>query len=167
MTGAMTGVGGWGALAGAVIGTTASAVGGVADLRINQKLRNEAIDYAKDQFGYQLGNIQALPNTIGKVSAFNANNKIFPILEYYTCTDEEKIALLNKIAYNGMTTMVIGTINDYIGNDWEYNIGNTTIVNKKYIKGKLIRFINGESGEDFHVVNSIAGELNMGLYFKE
>lgn len=149
-----------GAIVGGVIGGGASIAGGIADYRIKEKLRNEAIDYTKDQFGYQLGNIQALPNTIGKVSAFNENNKIFPVLEYYTCTEEEKTALLNKIAWNGMTTMVIGTINDYLGNGWSYN----DIESRGYIKGQLIRF--GQDGEDFHIINEIASELNKGVYIE-
>lgn len=153
---------GWGTAVGAIVGAGASLVGGIADINIKNKLRNEAIDYTKDQFGYQLGNIQALPNTIGKVSAFNENNKIFPVLEYYTCTEEEKKALLNKLAWNGMTTMVIGTINDYIGNDWSYN----DITSQGYIKGQLIRFNTDEGGEDFHVVNEISSELYKGVYIK-
>jgi hypothetical protein len=162
-TGAMTGAlygGGWGAAIGGVVGGVSSLAGGIADVKIKDKLRYEAIDYTKDQFGYQLGNIQALPNTIGKVSAFNENNKIFPVLEYYTCTEEEKTALLNKLAWNGMTTMVIGTINDYLGNNWSYD----DIESRGYIKGQLIRF--EEEGEDFHIINEIASELNKGVYIE-
>ena len=149
------------AIGGAIVGTAASAAGGVADVMIKEKLRNEAMDYTKDLFGYQLGNIQALPNTISKVSALNNNNKIFPILEYYTCTEEETKAFLNKVAYNGMTTMVIGKIEDYVGNSWEYQ----DITDKGYIKGQLIKF--NDDGEDFHVVNEIAAELNKGVYIKQ
>lgn len=148
-----------GAAVGAIGGGAASLVGGIADIQINEQLRNEAIDYTKDQFGYQLGNIQALPNTISKVSSLNGNNKLFPILEYYTCTDEEKTAFLNKIAWNGMTTMVIGKISDYISNSWSYN----GIESKGYIKGQLIR-IPEAIGEDLHVVNTIANELNKGIF---
>lgn len=157
MTGAMMG-GGWGAAIGAVVGGGTSLTGGMADLRINDRLRREAIDYTKDQFGYQLGNIQALPNTIGKVSAFNENNKIFPVLEYYTCTAEEKKAMLNKIAYNGMTTMVIGTINDYFGNSWELD----GITSKNYVKAQVIRL--DDLNSEYHIANTIAKEINQGIY---
>lgn len=137
-------------IAGAAAGTVAGAVAGYFDAVINEKLRNEALDYTKDLFGYQLGNIQALPQTISKVSAFNKNNKIFPVLEYYTCTEIEKEALKNKIKYNGMTIMTIGKISDYIQTDLTY------------IKGKLIRL--EDFAEDYHVANSIAGEINKGVY---
>ena len=33
---------------------------------------------------------------------------------------------------------------------------------EQYIKGRLIRYM--DDGEDFHVVNSIAGELNKGVF---
>ena len=138
----------YGAAAGAVVGGIVSAAGGAADLAINDKLRNEAIDYAKDQFGYSLGNIRALPLSLSRVSAFNINNKIFPILEYYTCSDVEKQALRDKITYNGMTVMTIGTIAEYITEE------------QTYIKGRLIRL----EGLDNHTVTEIANELNKGFY---
>lgn len=150
-TGAMLG-GGLGAAIGGIGGTAASGVGGLADLRINEMLRNEVMDYTKDLFGYQLGNIQALPQTISKISSFNPNNKIFPVLEYYTATDEEKKAFRNKIKYNGMTVMVIDKIQNYVQVD-----------EVSYIKGQLIRFT--DSDEDYHLVNAIASELNKGAYF--
>ena len=160
LAGSVVSPGGIGIAAGAITGGVASAVGGVADIVINEKLRAEAIDYTKDNFGYQLGNIQALPYTLTKVSSFNQNNKIFPVLEYYTCTDVEKNALANKIAYNGMTVMCIDKMSNYIENTWSYN----DVESKGYIKGQLIRF--EDFGEDFHIVNSIAGELNKGIYIR-
>lgn len=166
-TGALTGAGGGaalgmmvggpiGAAVGGVGGALASVGGGVGDYLLNEKLRNEALDYTKDQFGYQLGNIQALPNTIAKVTTFNPNNKIFPVLEYYTCTDIEKEALENKIKYNGMTVMRISTIQNF------------RKVDKTYIKGKIIRFagdnVNLELDEDSHIANAIANEIYQGVY---
>lgn len=158
-TGAMVG-GPWGAAIGGIVGTGAALAGGIADVNVNEMLRNDALDLTKDQFGYQLGNIQALPYSLAKTSAFTANNKLWPFIEYYTCTDIEKLALANKVAYNGMTVMRTGTMSEFIGNTWEYN----TIESKGYIKGKLIRF--NDEGEDFHVVNSIADELFKGVYIE-
>lgn len=140
----------WGAVAGAVVGGASSIAGGIRDVQLNQKLRNEALDYTKDQFGYQLGNIKALPDNLTKVSSFNPNNKIFPMLEFYTCTDAEKRALENKLKYNGMTVMRIGTIAEFI---------KTEIT---YIKGKLIR-LEGIS-DDFHIVNEISNEIFKGVF---
>lgn len=170
MSGAATGLmasGGnpYAAIGGAIVGTVGSGLAGQADIRINQALRNEALDYTKDMFGYQLGNIQALPYTLTKISSFNNNNKIFPILERYNCTDREKEAFVNKLAYNGMTVMAIGTLQDYIGNSWSYKISDDAdeITSKGYIKGKIIRL--PEINDDFHIANEIAREINLGLFF--
>ena len=137
---------------GAAVGGVVSAVGGALDVGINEKLRAEAMDYKRDMFGMQMGNIQALPSNITKTTAFTYNNKIFPILEYYTCTDEEKTALTNKLKYNGMTVGRIGKIADYLAN-----------ANDQYIKGRIIR-IEGVS-DDFHYYKAISDEIYKGAFF--
>lgn len=134
---------------GAALGAAAGIGAGIGDVVINDKLRKEALDYTKDQFGYQLGNIRALPYTLNKVSAFNINNKIFPFIEYYDCTDTEKQALLNKITYNGMTIMTIGTISEYI------------LPTQSYIKGKIIRLPDTINS---HEAAQIYQELDQGFY---
>ena len=137
---------------GAALGGVISAGAGAADAVINEKLRAEAMDYKRDMFGMQMGNIQALPSNITKTTAFTYNNKIFPILEYYTCTDEEKTALANKLKYNGMTVGRIGKISDYLTN-----------ANDQYIKGRIIR-IEGVS-DDFHYYKAISDEIYKGAFF--
>lgn len=148
-----------GGVGGAIAGGVASLAGGVADQVMNQKLYNEALDYKQDLYGMQLGNIKALPYTLTKTTAFTYNNKIFPILEYYTCTEQEKQAAANKIAYNGMTVGRIGTINEYKNNSWSYG----DINSKGYIKGKLIRL---ETIEDTNYLNEIASEIYKGVFIK-
>ena len=101
-------------------------------------------------YGYQLGNVKALPDSISKTTAFTFNNKIFPILEYYTCTDVEKQALRDKIKYNGMTIMVIGKIADYILSD------------VSYIKGSIIRM--EDIADDFHMLKAISDEIYKGVF---
>lgn len=137
----------------------ASAIGGAVDIGINEALYSEAVDYKRDMFGYQLDNIRAMPNSIAKTTGYNQINTIVPTLEYYTCTEEEKAAVANKIAWNGMTVMAIGTISPYIDNTWSY--GN--IESKGYIKGRLIRIENVT--DDFHLTNAIADELYKGAYY--
>lgn len=152
-TGAATGMlvgGGYGAAIGGVIGGAAAGVGGLADLAQSEKLRREALDYTKDQFGFKLQNIQAIPYNITKLSSFTEDYKDFPILEYYTCTEIEKEALRSKIQYNGMTVGTIGYISTYI------------LTEPTYIKAKLIRLEN--IAEDFHVAEAIARELNQGVF---
>lgn len=142
-----------GAVVGGIASMAASAAGGAADVMLNEQLRNEALDYKRDMFGYELGNIQALPTSITKTSAFTYNNKIFPILEYYTCTDNEKQALKDKIKYNGMTVMRVGKISEFLGNS-----------ELQYIKGRIIRIEGIE--DDFHYLNAIAEEIFKGAFFK-
>ena len=149
MSGAMMG-GGVGAVIGGVVGTGASLAGGIMDVNMQQALHNEAIDFAKDNFGFQLGNIRALPNTLNKVSSIVANSKLFPFVEYYTCTDEEKQAFDDKLKYNGMSIGRIGHILDFKHPDAQ-----------TYIKGQIIR-LEGEF--DTHTANEIANELYKGIY---
>ena len=147
MGGAMSG-----GIVGGILGGAASATAGAIDYALQKTAQAEAIDYTKDQFGYNLGNIKARTTSIAKTTAFTYNNKLFPYLEYYTCTDEEKQALEDKIRYNGMTVMRIGTIAEFIKNDYTY------------IKGKFIRIENVD--EDFHYINELANEFNKGVFIK-
>ena len=139
-----------GAIAGAIVGFGASAIGGSADVQNNEILRNEAMSNQRDQFGYQLKNIQALPQGLMKTSSLNNNNKLYPFLEHYTSTAEEKHALENKITYNGMTIMRIGTPSEFIQEE-----------SGTYIKGRLIRTT---IQDDSHLVSEINAELNQGVY---
>lgn len=145
---------------GAAVGIGAGAVSltaGMVDYQLSERLRNEAIDYRVDQFGYQLGNIKAIPYSLSKVSAYNDNNKIFPFIEYYTCTDEEKTALKSKIAYNGASIGRIGTIREYI---YQSLFENKT--GFWYIKGKIIRLNNFDG--DYQQLNVVGAEMLKGIF---
>ena len=138
-----------GGVAGGVISGVTALGAGIGDIIISEKLREENMDYTKDLFGYQLGNIKAVPDSLSKTTAYTKNNKYFPFLEYYTCTEEEKNALKNKLKYNGMTVMAIGTISEYLKPE------------ESYIKGRLIRLVGDY---DNHYVNELSQELYKGVY---
>ena len=140
-----------GAIAGGIIGGGMSIASGIADIQLNDKLRAEALDMTKDMFGYNLGNIQALPYTLTKVSAYNNNNKLFPFLEKYSATEKEKQAFRDKLTYDGMTTMVIGNIAEYQQAD------------PSYIKGRLIRLLDSTT-LDFHGLSELANEIYKGVF---
>lgn len=146
----------WGAAAGAVVGAVgagvSSGVGFAKDMELLKKSQTEARSYQIDMYTYQLGNIKALPNTLNRVSAFTPNNKIFPFIEIYSCTEVEKQALRDKIKYNGMTIMRIGHIEDFINNEVSY-----------YVQGELIRLEGID--EDSHVIAEIANEIKEGAYY--
>lgn len=141
-----------GAAVGAGAGLLTSGAGYAMDIDFMGQRHKEAKDYAIDKFNYQLGNIKALPYTLTKVSAFNINSKIWPFLEFYTCTEEEKEALRSKIKYESMTVMRIGLLGDYFSTDSE----------RRYLKAELIR--NETIAEDTHIFEAIYAELLKGVY---
>ena len=142
----------YGAAAGAGAGGAFSAVGLIYDLAFLSMEQKETRSLAIDKYNYQLGNIKALPYTLTKVGAFNINSKVFPFLEYYTCTEEEKEALRSKIKYESMTVMRIGKFGEYWRIDSEL----------RYFKGELIR--NDDIAEDNHLFEAIYYELLKGVY---
>lgn len=149
-----------GGAAGAVVGGVIGLAAGAADVGMNEAKYQESRSYAQDIHRYQLENVQALPYSLSKTTAFTFNNKIFPILEYYTCTDEEKLAVANEIANTGMTVGVIGQIQDYAFNTWSYK----DIVSRNFVKCRLIRLEDVK--DDAHTLDAISNELNKGVYFE-
>lgn len=145
---------------GAGVGAGLSLAGGAVDAYLNESKYKESRSYAQDVHNYQLDNIRALPYSLSKTTAFTFNNKIFPILEYYTCTEQEKTAVANEIANTGMTIGVIGNVGDYAFNTWSYK----HITSRNFIKCRLIRL--EDVADDYHLVDAIANELNKGVYFE-
>lgn len=149
--GALVG-GGIGAAIGGVVGGAASLAGGIADMKFSQQLYDESKSFKKDMRDYSLANIRALPQTLSKTSAYNIDNKYFPFLEYYTCTDKEKQALRDQIKYTGMTVMRTGKISEFLQEDYSY------------VQGKMI--LLEEINDDTHLSMTIADEIMKGVYIK-
>ena len=141
----------YGAAAGAVLGGVTSALGGALDYSYLTQRQAENRAYAIDNFKFQLGNIRALPYQLNKANPFTINNKIYPFIEVYSCTDEEKSILVDKIRWTSMTVNSIGTIYDYLKSD------------KTFIKGTLIRYEN-TNGIANNVIEAIYYELEKGVY---
>ena len=142
-----------GAVAGTAYGTAVSELGYVKSMDWLRRSQEEAKDYATDMYGYQLGNIQAKPNTLARTEALTNNNKIWPVIEIYDCTDVEKTNLIEKIRYNGMTIMALGKLADY-----DYSVD----FNRVYVKGQLVRL--DTINDDFHVIDAIYQEVNKGFF---
>jgi len=142
-----------GAAAGALAGVALAGINAAKNEEWLAKQLQETKSYTIDMYNYQLGNIQALPQTITKSSPLTYNNKIWPILEEFGCTEQEKQVIENKIRYNSMNIMAIGTLNEYM---------TSSEIDKVYVKGQLIRLetIN----DDFHVVDAIYQEVNKGFF---
>ena len=147
--------GGYGAIAGAIIGAGTSAVGGALDWANLQKRQQEQRSYAIDNYNLQLGNVQALPYSITKTSALTYNNKMFPFVEIYECTEEEKQAYYQKIIWNGMTIGIIDVIKNYESGYWA-----------NYFRGKLIALYNeeGSNSVENRIIEAINEELMKGVF---
>ena len=142
-----------GSLSNPVAGGVSAAINlgtGAASNIMSDRLRDEQINLKKDLFNYNLQNIQALPQSVSKTAAFNINSKYVPFLEKYTCTEEEKNALRDKLRWQGMTVMRTGQIEDYVWDD------------DTYIEAMPLRLTG--LNEDTHTAQAIAQELNMGTY---
>ena len=142
-----------GGVNGMAIGAAVGAVGGGItagiDYANNIRMMEENRQYKIDMYGYNLQNIQAIPTSLTKTSALTYNTRVWPFIEYYTCTDAERNALADKMKYNGMTIMKIGKLTDYLlGED-------------KFYKGQLIRL---NIKVDSHMAYEIYNELNKGVY---
>lgn len=139
----------YGAIAGAALGGMGAGLLAGHDINLMHKQLKDQRDLMIDKYNMQLGNIQALPYTLTKVGVFDEDSLIFPFLEYYTCTDEEKQALRMKIQYEGMTLGIVDMLGNYL-------------LNTGYLQADLIR--NDEIAEDSHVVEDIYNELTKGVY---
>lgn len=159
MQGAQMGAaaGPWGAVAGSAIGAGASLVGAGLDQYYNELARREAIGYSKDVHRLNLQSIEAQPDSLARTTAFNAINKVFPILEYFTCTDEEKNAVAKSIIENSMRAGFVTTISEIAQNRWNYG----ELEDRGYISGKLIR---SSVKEDPHYLTALNDELLTGFY---
>ena len=156
-----------GGAAGAAIGSKTNVFGGtVADASIGAigggvtagidyantvRMMEENRSYAIDMYGYNLQNIQAVPTSLTKTSALTYNTRVWPFIEYYTCTEAERKALKDKIKYNGMTIMKVGQLSDY------------TLGEDNFYKGQLIR-LPAYVKIDGHMAFEIYNELNKGVY---
>lgn len=148
VTGAIAGGGAYGAIAGAAVAGLTSTGGYIADNYLMEKGMIEQRQFALDKFRMNIANIQAIQYTLTKVSSFDIDSAVFPVLEYYTCTDVEKEALKQKIKYEGMTVGIVDTLSKYMFNG--------------YLQADLIR--NDEIIDDPHLLEDIYIELTKGVY---
>lgn len=133
-----------------------SELGAVKETDWLRRQQLEAKDYATDMYGYQLGNIKAMPYSLSRSESLTNNNKVYPIVEVYGPTDVEINNLVDKIRYNGMTIMAIGNLNNYKTSE-DFLL--------PYLQGKLIRIEN--INDDFHVIDAIYQEVSKGFYISQ
>lgn len=139
-----------GAAVGAAVGLAAGAAGGAMDIANLDKKINENRSFAVDMYNFSLQNVKALPYSMTRCTALTYNNKLFPFVETYSCTDEEKEAFIYKLKYDGMTVNKIGKIKDY------------TDLAGNMLKAEIIR-LEGLK-EDAHMASEIYNEIKKGVY---
>lgn len=166
--GAVTGVIGAGAtgaksggVPGAIAGSASSTMGAAFDFAISEGRRKEVINYAQDNFAMQMDNIKAMPNSIANVGAQTPANTIWPVLEFYTCTEAERTAFRKKLLYNGMTIGRVDTLRPLLINMTSYVENGIGTLEERfyYFQGRLIELNAG----DAHEVTELAHELLLGI----
>ena len=154
-TGAISGIVGGamlGGVAGGVIGGVASAAAGGVDVYANRQIRADQKDATLQQFNWQNQNIQALPNTVTKLTNFNDEMPKTPYIEIYTCTDEEKTNFKKYISLRDYTINRYGKFADYVKPNGK----------KTFLRGTLIRLEGVQ--DDTHYIAAIADEVKQGFY---
>ena len=154
----MPGTGAFGAVAGTIAGGVSLAAG-IADLAVQKDMTKKAIEYETEQYNLSLGNIKSQPSTISKITAFNINSLVWPVLNVYDCTDEEKEQVENYFEYNSYRLDVIGHISDYVKPSNDYT----------FISGSLLRTnqaVSNATQGDYNYISNINSELQQGIYMK-
>lgn len=140
-----------GAIVGGVVGGGSSIAAGAVDLSLMGQRHQEALSYTIDKYNLNLASILAQPNIITKLSALDTTFKIQPVIEFYTCTDEERGLFKNKMQYDGYSLGVVDNISNYVYSD------------EHYLKARIIRI---SDDLDNHITTDINNEFNKGLYIK-
>lgn len=152
---------GVGTIAGGIVGGIGSAVTGAADVAHAEKLFQESKSYATDLHYLQLGNVQAMPRSLSKTTAFNVDNRYFPILAYYLPTEKEADLVDQYINIHSMNVDAEGKPIDYIYN--RYKRQGDTFTDRGFISGSIIRI---ETPYDTHFVDELNKEFQKGVYLR-
>lgn len=136
-------------------GGIASGVAGIIDQFLAEGKFQESLDYTKDQYAFNMTNIQSRPNTYSGGSVFQPNNSIFAKIELYEATTDEYDAWSKYETYNAWTLGKITTLNTMKTNATTYSAIST------FVKGYLCRC---SLHEDAHFTNELNNELQRGVY---
>lgn len=146
---------------GGAVGAVSAGAAGIADFHFNTQLRQEAVNLKKDLHSLSLQNIQAMPASLVKTTAFTPDNKIFPILEIYSCSETEYEAVKNLLLEKSFSIGAIMKMSDLL--EISYEIDGETAHN--WIAATPIRFPQ-TLGKDEHFLNVLSSVLSQGYYFE-
>ena len=136
-----------GAVAGAAIGGVTSSIGGAADVIMNEKERELNKQLKERMFYMSHDNVKSRAVGLTRSTLFNINNKIFPYVEHYVCTEKEKQYFTNYI------------------NKYSYNIGIIStplnyLLPGKFIQGSIIKI---DLNEDYHLTKALSDYFEIGF----
>ena len=170
LSGAATGASGfmigkpWGI--GMTIGGALGAAGtGLADIYTNKAIREEQMSLTKDLHRLNTQNIQAQPMSISRTTAFNADNKIFPILETYSCSPVERKAVVDSLINRSFTIGAIMNLGDLLNTTWYAPEADGSVKARNWIEATVIEFPR-EFGKDTDFLVTLANRLAQGYYFE-
>ena len=147
-----------GGVVGGVVGAVGNIGAAIGDYYISESRFKETKSLTTDMFNYQLGNVQALPDSLAKVGCQTSNFRYWPMLEYYSCTDEEKENLDYILKTQGMKVGKVGTLNSYFDTAQRFTYEN----NKQFIRGRIIK---SNISDDTHMLMAVNNQLSAGVYF--
>jgi hypothetical protein len=160
--GALIGAGPIGAAVGGILGGATSAVAGVTDVMIGEDKYKENRSYAVDMFELNLGNVQAMPRTLSRTTAFSIDHRFFPIFSTYSCTDTETDAVINFINNRSMTVEIVDVPRNYVYNRWHAWYGGEDS-DRGYIQGTILRI---DTIHDTHFIDALNDEFSKGVYLR-
>ena len=164
ITGAV-GAGAVGAISSAtmgIIGGAGSAVAGIADVVLGELRHAEQKQYARDMHTLQLDNVQAMPKTISRTTAYTIDNRYYPVLAYYTCSQRELAAVENYFIENSFRIDSIDKPAQYML--YQYNMnGAAGLQCRGYLSGQIIKI---NTDKDTHYINELNSEFVKGVYMR-
>ena len=145
-----------GGLAGAAVGLAAGGIRSLGQYAFSEGKFQAERKAMVETFSYELGNVKAAPDTLTKVSAYNVNNKYFPVLEIYTSTSEEKEAARRYLRLFNFKVGVVGTLRSFLEQgrtkSWEF------------VRGQLALLPSAAKSEDSHFISEAYAEIEKGVF---
>ena len=146
-------------------GAIGAGLAGSEDVRTNQAIRDEQMSLTKDLHRLNLQNIQAQPMSLSRTTAFNADNKIFPILETYSCSVAERKAVVDSLINRSFTIGAIMNLGDLLNTTWYAPEADGSTKARNWIEATVIEFPR-EFGKDTDFLVTLANRLAQGYYFE-
>lgn len=146
-------------------GAAGATLAGLGDIYTNKAIRDEQKRLTEDLHRLNTQNIQAQPMSISRTTAFNADNKIFPILETYSCSAVERKAVVDSLVNRSFTIGAIMNLGDLLNTTWYAPEADGSTKARNWIEATVIEFPR-EFGKDTDFLVTLANRLAQGYYFE-